>query len=147
MCCSRADLYLVDGLISDCGKIVGQAIKENGWYDASTLKEPYRIEGKKTMGYEIAEQFDFELPDAILYPTGGGVGIIGIYKAFLEMQKLGWIRGKLPRLIAVQAEGCAPIVKAFEAGKGEPLCARKEHRFTRLQKNSGSLVSSVRMSG
>ena len=142
-----ADLYLVDGLISDCGKIVGQAIKENGWYDASTLKEPYRIEGKKTMGYEIAEQFDFKLPDAILYPTGGGVGIIGIYKAFLEMQKLGWIQGKLPRLIAVQAEGCAPIVKAFEAGKREPLCARKEHRFTRLQKNSGSLVSSVRMSG
>lgn len=114
-----ADPYLVDGLISDCGKIVGQAIKENGWYDASTLKEPYRIEGKKTMGYEIAEQFDFELPDAILYPTGGGVGIIGIYKAFLEMQKLGWIQGKLPRLIAVQAEGCAPIVKAFEAGKRE----------------------------
>ena len=114
-----ADLYLVDGLISDCGKIVGQAIKENGWYDASTLKEPYRIEGKKTMGYEIAEQFDFKLPDAILYPTGGGVGIIGIYKAFLEMQKLGWIQGKLPRLIAVQAEGCAPIVKAFEAGKRE----------------------------
>lgn len=114
-----ADLYLVDGLISDCGKIVARSIRENGWYDASTLKEPYRIEGKKTMGYEIAEQFDFKLPEAILYPTGGGVGIIGIYKAFLEMQELGWIQGKLPRLIAVQAEGCAPIVKAFDEGKKE----------------------------
>lgn len=114
-----AVLYLVDGLISDCGKIVARSIRENGWYDASTLKEPYRIEGKKTMGYEIAEQFDFKLPDAILYPTGGGVGIIGIYKAFLEMQELGWIQGKLPRLIAVQAEGCAPIVKAFDEGKKE----------------------------
>ncbi|MGE6204799.1 threonine synthase [Guptibacillus hwajinpoensis] len=117
---SGAHLYLVNGLISDAGKIVGDLVKEQGFYDASTLKEPYRIEGKKTMGYEIAEQLNWELPDVILYPTGGGVGLIGIYKAFLELQKLGWIKGqKLPRLVAVQSEGCAPIVKAFEEGKTE----------------------------
>lgn len=112
-----ADLYLVKGLISDAGKIVGRSISNNGWYDASTLKEPYRIEGKKTMGLEIAEQFNWEAPDVILYPTGGGVGIIGIYKALKELQELGWIGEKLPKLVAVQAEGCAPIVKAFEEGK------------------------------
>ena len=117
---SGAHLYLVNGLISDAGKIVGDLVKEQGFYDASTLKEPYRIEGKKTMGYEIAEQLNWELPDVILYPTGGGVGLIGIYKAFLELQKLGWIKDqKLPRLVAVQSEGCAPIVKAFEEGKTE----------------------------
>ncbi len=117
---SGAHLYLVNGLISDAGKIVGDLVKEQGFYDASTLKEPYRIEGKKTMGYEIAEQLNWELPDVILYPTGGGVGLIGIYKAFLELQKLGWIKNqKLPRLVAVQSEGCAPIVKAFEEGKTE----------------------------
>ncbi|MBF0707927.1 threonine synthase [Alkalihalobacillus hwajinpoensis] len=117
---SGAHLYLVNGLISDAGKIVGDLVKEQGFYDASTLKEPYRIEGKKTMGYEIAEQLNWELPDVILYPTGGGVGLIGIYKAFLELQKLGWIKDqKLPRLVAVQSEGCAPIVKAFEEGKNE----------------------------
>lgn len=115
-----ADLYLVKGLISDAGKIVARSIEKNGWYDASTLKEPYRIEGKKTMGYEIAEQFGWEVPDAILYPTGGGVGIIGIYKALKELQELGWIsKDKLPKLISVQAEGCAPIVKAFNEGKKE----------------------------
>ncbi len=113
-----ADLYLVKGLISDCGKIVARSVAEHGWYDASTLKEPYRIEGKKTMGLEIAEQFDFKLPDVILYPTGGGVGIIGIYKAIKELQHLG-IVDKLPRLVAVQAEGCSPIVRAFKAGKKE----------------------------
>lgn len=113
-----ADLYLVKGLISDCGKIVARSVAEHGWYDASTLKEPYRIEGKKTMGLEIAEQFDFKLPDVILYPTGGGVGIIGIYKAIKELQQLG-IVDKLPRLVAVQAEGCSPIVRAFKAGKKE----------------------------
>ena len=117
---SGAHLYLVNGLISDAGKIVGDLVKEQGFYDVSTLKEPYRIEGKKTMGYEIAEQLNWELPDVILYPTGGGVGLIGIYKAFLELQKLGWIKDqKLPRLVAVQSEGCAPIVKAFEEGKTE----------------------------
>ncbi|MED3964881.1 threonine synthase [Niallia taxi] len=116
---SGGELYLVDGVISDAGKITAELIKENGYFDASTLKEPYRIEGKKTMGYEIAEQFGWELPDVILYPTGGGVGLIGIYKAFLEMQELGWINGPFPRLVAVQAEGCAPIVKAYVEGKKE----------------------------
>ncbi|MGG0481230.1 threonine synthase, partial [Priestia megaterium] len=114
-----ADLYLVDGLISDAGKIVGEAIKAWGLYDASTLKEPYRIEGKKTMGLEIAEQFSWNLPDVILYPTGGGVGLIGIYKALNELKELGWIKGDLPRLVAVQAENCAPIVKAWNERKQE----------------------------
>lgn len=109
-----AQLYLVKGLISDCGKIVGASLKSNGWFDASTLKEPYRIEGKKTMGLEIAEQLDFELPDVIIYPTGGGVGIIGIYKALQELKEIGLVKGELPRLVAVQAEHCSPIVKAFE---------------------------------
>ncbi|MBD8068536.1 threonine synthase [Bacillus sp. PS06] len=114
---SGANLNLVDGLISDAGKIVGQAVKEYDLFDASTLKEPYRIEGKKTMGLEIAEQFGWKMPDVILYPTGGGVGIIGIYKALTELKELGWVEGKLPRLVAVQADGCAPIVKAWEEGK------------------------------
>ena len=116
---SGANLYLVNGLISDAGKIVGQAVKDFGLYDVSTLKEPYRIEGKKTMGLEIAEQMGWEMPDVILYPTGGGVGLIGIYKALNELKKLGWIEGNLPRLVAVQATGCAPIVKAWEEGKNE----------------------------
>ncbi|MEW6672066.1 MAG: threonine synthase [Thermodesulfobacteriota bacterium] len=116
---SGASLYLVDGLISDAGKIVAKAVAEYGWFDASTLKEPYRIEGKKTMGLEIAEQFDWKLPDVILYPTGGGVGIIGIYKALLELKELGWIEGRLPRLVAVQSTGCAPIVRAWQDKKTE----------------------------
>ena len=115
-----ADVYLVKGLISDCGKIVARTVSRRGWFDASTLKEPYRIEGKKTMGYEIAEQFGWRnLPDVILYPTGGGVGIIGIYKALSELSELGFIEGRLPRLVAVQAEGCAPIVQAFREKKKE----------------------------
>ncbi|WP_164215199.1 threonine synthase [Virgibacillus sp. YIM 98842] len=117
---SGANLYLVNGLISDAGKIVGKAVEEYNLYDVSTLKEPYRIEGKKTMGLEIAEQFDWEVPDVILYPTGGGVGLIGIYKALRELQELGWInKEKMPRLAAVQSEGCAPIVKAWQEGKKE----------------------------
>jgi threonine synthase len=112
-----AEIHLVKGLISDCGKIVAKAIAKHGWYDVSTLKEPYRIEGKKTMGYEIAEQLGWKTPDVILYPTGGGVGLIGIRKAFDEMRELGWVQGKLPRLVSVQAEGCAPIVKAFKEKK------------------------------
>lgn len=112
-----AKLFLVNGLISDAGKIVGRAVAKYGWMDASTLKEPYRIEGKKTMGLEIAEQLNWEVPDVILYPTGGGVGLIGIYKAFRELQQLGWIGEKMPRLVAVQAAGCAPIVKAWEEKK------------------------------
>ena len=116
---SGANLYLVNGLISDAGKIVAKAVKEKNLYDASTLKEPYRIEGKKTMGLEIAEQMGWKLPDVILYPTGGGVGLIGIYKALKELKLLGWVEGKLPRLVAVQATGCAPIVKAWEEKKSE----------------------------
>ncbi|AEF84480.1 threonine synthase [Treponema primitia ZAS-2] len=108
-----AEVYLVQGLISDCGKILARSIPAHGWYDVSTLKEPYRIEGKKTMGYEIVEQLGWQVPDVIAYPTGGGVGIIGIYKALKEMQGLGWIGEKLPRLVAVQASGCAPIVEAY----------------------------------
>ncbi|MFB5664201.1 threonine synthase [Alteribacillus sp. HJP-4] len=113
-----ADLHLVNGLISDAGKIVGRSVKKHGWFDVSTLKEPYRIEGKKTMGLEIAEQLQWKLPDVIAYPTGGGVGIIGIYKAIKELMELGWVReDKMPRLVAVQAEECAPIVKAYEENK------------------------------
>ncbi|MDN5347863.1 MAG: threonine synthase [Clostridia bacterium] len=114
-----ATTYLVEGLISDAGQIIARGVKEYGWFEASTLKEPYRIEGKKTMGLEIAEQFNWELPDAVLYPTGGGVGIIGIWKALNELKEIGWIEGPMPKLISVQAEGCAPIVKAFAEGKKE----------------------------
>jgi threonine synthase len=109
-----ANVRLVDGLISDCGRIVNERKGQEGWFDVSTLKEPYRIEGKKTMGYEVAEQFNWELPDAILYPCGGGVGLIGMWKAFNELEALGWVSSKRPKMIAVQAAGCAPIVRAFE---------------------------------
>lgn len=113
-----ADLYLVDGTIADAGKVVARTVETRGWYDASTLKEPYRIEGKKTMGLELYEQFAGDVPDVILYPTGGGVGLIGIYKAFTELRELGWLKtDRLPRLVAVQAEGCAPIVQAWEKGE------------------------------
>ena len=113
-----ANVTLVDGLISDCGKIVAARKDAEGWFDVSTLKEPYRIEGKKTMGYEVAEQLGWQLPDVIFYPAGGGVGLIGMWKAFEEMEALGWIGPKRPKMIAVQAAGCAPIVRAFE--RGEP---------------------------
>jgi threonine synthase len=113
-----AHLTLVDGLISDCGRMVAERKEKEGWFDVSTLKEPYRVEGKKTMGYEVAEQMNWTLPDAILYPTGGGVGLIGMWKAFEEMEALGWIdAGKRPKMICVQAEGCAPIPKALEDGE------------------------------
>ena len=119
-----ADLHLVDGLINDAGRLVADLIAaaDGGIFDASTLKEPYRIEGKKTMGYEIVEQLGWRVPDAILYPTGGGVGLIGIHKALGELRELGWINGRLPRLVAVQSTGCAPIVRAFAAGaeRAEP---------------------------
>lgn len=111
-----ARVTLVDGLISDCAKIVAARKDAEGWFDVSTLKEPYRIEGKKTMGYELAEQMNWRLPDAIFYPTGGGVGLIGMWKAFSEMEALGWIGPERPKMIAVQAEGCQPIVRAFERG-------------------------------
>ncbi len=112
-----ADVFRVDGLINDCGRIVGELKSARGWFDLSTLKEPYRIEGKKTMGLELAEQLDWHLPDAIFYPTGGGTGLIGMWKAFDELEALGWIGPERPKMFAVQATGCAPIVRAFEAGE------------------------------
>jgi threonine synthase len=111
-----AHVTLVDGLISDCGRMVAERKEREGWFEVSTLKEPYRIEGKKTMGYELAEQFGWELPDAILYPCGGGVGLIGMWKAFAELESLGWTGKKRPKMIAVQAAGCAPIVRAYKTG-------------------------------
>jgi threonine synthase len=108
---------LVNGLISDCGRIVAERSKAEGWFDISTLKEPFRVEGKKTMGYEFVEQLGWEYPDAVFYPTGGGVGLIGMWKAFAELEELGWVRpGKRPRMIAVQSAGCAPVAKAFDEG-------------------------------
>jgi threonine synthase len=109
-----ANVTLVDGLISECARIVSERKAEQGWFEVSTLKEPYRIEGKKTMGYEVAEQFGWKLPDAILYPCGGGVGLIGMWKAFDEMERLGWIENRRPKMITVQAAGCAPIARAYE---------------------------------
>jgi len=112
-----AHVTLMDGLITDCGAEVARRKDAEGWFDVSTLKEPYRVEGKKTLGYELAEQFNWELPDVIIYPTGGGTGLIGMWKAFNEMQAMGWISSKRPRMVTVQAAGCAPIVRAFETGK------------------------------
>lgn len=111
-----AHVTLVDGLIGDCARLVTERKVHEGWFDVSTLKEPYRIEGKKTMGYEVAEQFTWQLPDAILYPCGGGVGLIGMWKAFAELEELGWIGPRKPKMIAVQAVGCEPITRAFEQG-------------------------------
>jgi threonine synthase len=112
-----AHVELVDGLISDCARIVQERKQQEGWFDISTLKEPFRIEGKKTMGYELVEQLGWEYPDAVFYPTGGGVGLIGMWKAFEEMESLGWVRpGKRPKMIAVQSSGCAPVVRAYDAG-------------------------------
>jgi threonine synthase len=112
-----AHVTLMEGLITDCGAEVGRRKEAEGWFDVSTLKEPYRIEGKKTMGYELAEQFDWDLPDVIMYPTGGGTGLIGMWKAFDEMEQMGWIGSKRPRMVTVQAAGCQPIVRAFAEGK------------------------------
>jgi threonine synthase len=111
-----AKVWRVNGLINDCGRLVGEGKQAMNWFDLSTLKEPYRIEGKKTMGLELAEQFGWRLPDVILYPTGGGTGLIGMWKAFQELKEIGWVDGPLPRMVAVQATGCAPIVRAFESG-------------------------------
>ncbi len=124
-----ANVYLVDGLISDAGRLVAEACARYGWYDVSTLKEPYRVEGKKTMGFEIAEQFAWDLPDVILYPTGGGVGLIGMWKAFNELESLGWIGSHRPRLVSVQAEGCAPVVSAHREGAEQ--CEFWENASTR----------------
>jgi threonine synthase len=112
-----ADLQLLDGLITDCGKVVRKGVEEHGWFDLSTLKEPYRVEGKKTMGYEVFEQLGGRLPDAIVYPTGGGTGLIGMWKAFEEMERLGWIGAERPKMFTVQAAGCAPMVRAWERGE------------------------------
>jgi threonine synthase len=117
-----AEVTLVDGLITDAGRIAAEQGRPLGWYDTSTLKEPYRVEGKKTMGYEVAEQLGWRLPDWIIYPTGGGTGIVGMWKAFDEMERIGWIGPRRPKMVTVQADGCAPIVRAFKLGdeKAEP---------------------------
>jgi len=130
-----AFVTLVDGLITDCGKIVAERKGAEGWFDVSTLKEPYRVEGKKTMGYELAEQLNWTLPDVILYPTGGGTGLIGMWKAFDEMEKMGWIDSKRPRMVSVQAAGCAPIVRAFHAGE----------RFADEFENAHTIASGLRV--
>jgi threonine synthase len=127
-----AHLVLVDGLISDCGRMVAERKDKEKWFDVSTLKEPFRVEGKKTMGYEVAEQMNWKLPQGIIYPTGGGVGMIGMWKAFDEMEELGWIGSERPKMITVQAAGCAPIVKAWEAGS-----------ISRTKSSSGKWVSEM----
>ncbi|MBP7474063.1 MAG: threonine synthase [Pyrinomonadaceae bacterium] len=130
-----ANVTLVDGLITDCGAIVAKRKEAEGWFDVSTLKEPYRVEGKKTMGYELAEQFAWTLPDLIMYPTGGGTGLIGMWKAFDEMQQIGWIGSKRPRMVSVQSETCAPIVRAFHAGE----------RFADEFENAATVASGLRV--
>jgi threonine synthase len=124
-----AKVGLVDGLIDDCGKIVAQRKEAEGWFDVSTLKEPYRVEGKKTMGYEIAEQLGWTLPDVVVYPTGGGTGLIGMWKAFDEMEKLGWIGPSRPRMVSVQADGCAPNPKAMAEGKDVSVRFENAHTY------------------
>jgi threonine synthase len=124
-----AEVFLVDGLIDDCGRIVAEGEREAGWFNCSTLREPYRIEGKKTMGLELAEQFGWEVPDVIFYPTGGGTGIIGMWKAFAELETLGWIGARRPRMVVVQAAGCAPIVNAWEAGVEHAARWQDAHTF------------------
>jgi threonine synthase len=123
-----ASVYRVNGLIDDCGKLVAEGKAKTGWFDTSTLKEPYRIEGKKTMGLELAEQLGWDVPDVILYPTGGGTGLIGMWKAFAELEAIGFIGSRRPRMVAVQAAGCAPMVRAFE--QGEEHAARWEDAHT-----------------
>ncbi len=138
-----ARVTLMDGLITDCGAEVGRRKEAEGWFDVSTLKEPYRIEGKKTLGYELAEQLEWELPDALLYPTGGGTGLIGMWKAFDEMERMGWIGSKRPRIYSVQAEGCAPIVRAYEAGEAkaaEFLNAHTKASGLRVPKAIGDFI-------
>jgi threonine synthase len=147
-----ACVTLVDGLISDCGKIVATRKDAEGWFDVSTLKEPYRIEGKKTMGYEVAEQFGWQLPDVIFYPAGGGVGLIGMWKAFDEMETLGWTSSKRPKMIAVQAAGCAPVVRAFERGAAKSEFWEDAHTVAaglRVPKALGDslMLDAVRKSG
>jgi threonine synthase len=129
-------VFLVNGLITDCGRIVREGVEPMAWFDFSTLKEPYRLEGKKTMGLELAEQMDWELPDVILYPTGGGTGLIGMWKAFQELRQLGWLRlDRLPRMIACQSDGCQPIVEAFKRGS----------RFAETAVNAHTIASGLRV--
>jgi len=130
-----AVVTLIDGLITDCGKAATEHVKQFGRFDISTLKEPYRIEGKKTMGYEIAEQFNWELPDVLIYPTGGGTGLVGMWKAFDEMEKLGWIGSKRPRMVSVQSTGCAPIIRAFDEGT----------EFAKPWENASTLADGLRV--
>jgi threonine synthase len=130
-----ANVKLIDGLITDCGKAAAEEVKKYGRFDISTLKEPYRIEGKKTMGYELAEQMNWQLPDVIIYPTGGGTGLIGMWKAFDEMEQIGWIDSKRPRMVTVQASGCAPIVKAFD----------KNTEFAEMWVNASTIADGLRV--
>ena len=130
-----AHVTLIDGLITDCGKIVAERKQAEGWFDVSTLKEPYRVEGKKTMGYELAEQLDWTLPDVIIYPTGGGTGLIGMWKAFDEMEQMGWIGSKRPKMVSVQSSTCAPIITAFEKGE----------RFADEFENASTVASGLRV--
>jgi threonine synthase len=130
-----AHMTLVDGLISDCARIVAERKQAEGWFDLSTLKEPFRVEGKKTMGFELVEQLGWEYPDAVFYPTGGGVGLIGMWKAFEEMEELGWVKGKRPRMIAVQAAGCAPVAKAFD----------EDADVTQMFQNAATFASGLRV--
>jgi threonine synthase len=148
----NAHVTLVDGLISDCGRIIAERKQAEGWFDLSGLKEPYRIEGKKTMGYEIAEQFDWTLPAAILYPTGGGVGLIGMWKAFDELEALGWISSARPKMIAVQTTGCQPMVRAFENGDAKTTFWEVAHTIAaglRVPKPLGDALTlaAIRASG
>ena len=147
-----ANVTLVDGLISDCGRIVAERKDAEGWFDVSTLKEPYRIEGKKTMGYEVAEQLGWKLPDAIFYPAGGGVGLIGMWKAFGEMEAMGWIGSQRPKMIAVQTEGCQPVVRAFERGESKSQFWENAHTVAaglRVPKPLGDvlMLDAIRKSG
>jgi threonine synthase len=131
-----ANVTLVDGLISDCGRMVAERKEKEGWFDISTLKEPFRIEGKKTMGYELVEQNGWEYPDAVFYPTGGGVGLIGMWKAFAELEELGWVRpGKRPKMIAVQSAGCAPVARAFD----------QHEKVSRIWENAATFASGLRV--
>jgi threonine synthase len=132
-----AKVWKVNGLINDCGKIVGAGVDPMGWFDMSTLKEPYRIEGKKTMGLELADQLGWRLPDVIFYPTGGGTGLIGMWKAFNELREIGWLEGDLPRMVAVQSTGCAPMVRAYDRGE----------RFAEPWQDAETIASGIRVPG
>lgn len=147
-----AEVELLDGLITDCGARVAEGVRAHGWFDLSTLKEPYRVEGKKTMGYEVAEQLGWTLPDAIVYPTGGGTGLVGMWKAFDEMERLGWIGSARPKMISVQAAGCAPIVRAWDRGDADAEPWTDAHTYAsglRVPRAVGDflILDAVRASG